>query len=49
MNVYIEPLIDKILKLWLGITICMPFVNQSGRRNLNSMEQLYAQFMMPRD
>jgi hypothetical protein len=48
MNVYIEPLIDKLLKLWEGITmydICKPI----GRRDFNVVEYFYGQFMMPQD
>ena len=46
MNVYIEPLIDQLLKLWVGITmydICKPI----GEKKFNFMKHFYGQFMMP--
>ena len=47
MNVYIEPLIDELLKLWNGITmydVSRP-IRQSD--NFNSMQWLYGQYTMP--
>jgi hypothetical protein len=48
MNVYIEPLIDELLKLWAGITmydICKPI----GEKKFKFVEYFYGQFMMPLD
>ena len=46
MNVYIEPLIDDLLKLWNGIT--MYDISRPIRKgNFNSMQCLYRQYMMP--
>ena len=46
MNVYIEPLIDDLLKLWNGIT--MYGVSKPIRqRQFNSMQWLYGQYTMP--
>ena len=44
MNVYIEPLIDEILKLWDGIT--MYDISRPKEKNFNSMEYLPGQSMM---
>ena len=33
MNMYIEPLIDELLKLWNGVTIYDIFRPQSGHEN----------------
>jgi hypothetical protein len=48
MNVYIESLIDKLLKLWEGITM-YDICKQLGRRDFNVVEYFYGQFMMPQD
>jgi hypothetical protein len=47
MNVYIEPLIDKLLELWKGITMYDISRPVGAQRNLNSMQCLYGQFTMP--
>ena len=39
MNVYIEPLIDELLKLWNGIT--MKYLDRYDKCNFNSMQWLY--------
>ena len=46
MNVYIKPLIDELLKLWNNITM-YDVSNQYDKENLNSMQCLYGQYMMP--
>jgi hypothetical protein len=46
MNVYIEPLVDELLKLWVGITM-YDISRPIGKKNFNSMEYLHGQFMMP--
>ena len=48
MNVYIEPLIDELLKLWNGITkygISRPI--QQRKMQFHSMQCFYGQFMIP--
>ena len=45
MNVYIEPLIDELLKLWAGVTM-YDISRPIGKRRFNSMEYLDGQFMM---
>ena len=48
MNVYIEPLIDELIKL--GMTsLCMMYLNQYDKGNFNFMQCLYGQYMMPQD
>ena len=42
MNVYIEPLIDELLKLWNGINL-----DQYDKYNFNPMQWLYGQYTMP--
>ena len=46
MNVYIEPLIDELLKLWNGITM-YDISRQYDKVNFNSMQWLYGQYTMP--
>ena len=46
MNVYIEPLIDDLLNLWVGVTM-YDISRPIGQRHFNSMEYLDGQFMMP--
>ena len=44
MNVYIEPLLDELLKLWVGITM-YETSRPIGKNNFSSMEYLHGQFM----
>ena len=46
MNVYIDPLVDELIKLWDTI-IMYELSRQIGKRNFGSMEYLHGQFMMP--
>ena len=46
MNVYIEPLIYELLKLWNGITM-YELSRPIRKENFNSMQWLYGQYMMP--
>ena len=46
MNVYIEPLIDELLKLWNGITM-YGILDQYRKGNFNSMQWLHGQYTMP--
>ena len=46
INVYIEALIDELLKLWNGITM-YDVSDQYDKGNFNSMQWLYGQYTMP--
>jgi hypothetical protein len=45
MNIYIEPLIDELLKLWVGLTM-YDISRPIGKNDFNSMEYYHGQFMM---
>jgi hypothetical protein len=45
MNIYIEPLIDELLKLWVGVTM-YDISRPIGKDDFNSMEYYHGQFMM---
>ena len=46
MNVYIEPLIDELLKLWNGITM-YDVSRPIQQRKFQFPQWLYGQYMMP--
>ena len=46
MNVYIEPLIDELLSYGMA-SLCMTYLDQYDKDNLNSMQPLYGQYTMP--
>ena len=45
MDVYIEPLVDELLKLWNGVTM-YDVSRPVGQREFNSMQCLPGQFTM---
>ena len=46
MNVYIEPLIDKLMKFGMEL-LCTTYLDQYDKGNFNSMQWLYGQYTMP--